>query len=88
MSLNNLAALYRDQGRYSEAEPLHKRALSIQEQVLGPTHPNTAKSLNNVAALYREQGRYSSGAISTNAALSIQEQVLGTRLIPEIRQRV
>ncbi len=29
-SLNNLAELHRAQGKYAEAEPLHKRALAIQ----------------------------------------------------------
>ncbi len=29
-SLNYLAELYHTQGRYSEAEPLHKRALAIR----------------------------------------------------------
>ncbi len=29
-SLNNLGELYRVQGKYSEAEPLHKRALAIR----------------------------------------------------------
>jgi len=28
-SLNNLAELYREQGRYAQAEPLQKRALAI-----------------------------------------------------------
>jgi Flp pilus assembly protein TadD len=39
--LNNLAFLYRLQGRYTEAEPLYKRALEIFEKVLGSDHPNT-----------------------------------------------
>ena len=39
-SLNNLASLYRDQGRYAEAEPLYKRALAIYEKALGPDHPD------------------------------------------------
>ena len=34
--LNNLALLYQTQGRYAEAEPLHKRSLAIQEKALGP----------------------------------------------------
>ena len=34
-SLNNLAALYQAQGRYSEAEPLYKRSLTIYEKALG-----------------------------------------------------
>ena len=49
LSLNNLAELYRTQGKYEEAEPLYQRALIIYEQVLGADHPNTALSLNNLA---------------------------------------
>ena len=41
-SLNNLARLYDDQGRYAEAEPLYKRALAIREKALGPDHPDVA----------------------------------------------
>jgi tetratricopeptide (TPR) repeat protein len=37
-SLNNLAALYKAQGRYAEAEPLYRRALEIWEKALGPEH--------------------------------------------------
>jgi tetratricopeptide (TPR) repeat protein len=33
--LNNLAELYRTQGKYEEAEPLYKRALVIHEQKFG-----------------------------------------------------
>ncbi len=56
-SLNNLAALYDTQGRYGEAEPLHKRALAIREKALGPEHPDVATSLENYAALLRKTGR-------------------------------
>ena len=55
--LNNLAELYRAQGKYAEAEPLYKRALAIWEKALGPEHPNVAKSLQNYAALLRKTGR-------------------------------
>ena len=57
-SLNNLALLYRAQGRYGEAEPLYQRALAIYEAVLGTQHPYVAASLNNLAEIYRVQGRY------------------------------
>jgi tetratricopeptide (TPR) repeat protein len=40
--LNNLADLYRAQGRYPEAEPLYKRALAIKENVLELDHPDRA----------------------------------------------
>ncbi len=55
--LNNHALLYQAQGRYAEAEPLHKRALAILEKALGPEHPRVATSLENYAALLRETGR-------------------------------
>ena len=42
LSLNNLAALYQDQGRYADAEPLYKRSLAIREKALGPDHPDVA----------------------------------------------
>ncbi|MEA5599318.1 tetratricopeptide repeat protein, partial [Rivularia sp. UHCC 0363] len=56
--LNNLAELYRAQGRYSEAEPLYLDALTIRRSQLGAEHPSTATSLNNLAGLYKSQGRY------------------------------
>jgi tetratricopeptide (TPR) repeat protein len=57
ISLNNLASLYRVQGRYAEAGPLYKRALAIHEKALGPEHPDVAKALEKYAALLRETGR-------------------------------
>ncbi len=47
--LNNLAELYYGQGEYAEAESLYRRALAIQERVLGPEHPDVAASVNNLA---------------------------------------
>ena len=51
--LDKLAELYRNQGHYGEAEPLHKRDMAIFEKVVGPEHPNFAKSLENNAKLLR-----------------------------------
>ena len=56
-SLNNLAELYRTQGKYAKAEPLHKRVLTIKEKTLRTEHPDVAQSLENYAALLRETGR-------------------------------
>ena len=76
-ALNNLAELYRAMGRYSEAEPLYQRSLSIREQQLGADHPDTAQSLNNLAELYRAMGRYSDAEPLYQRSLSIYEQQLG-----------
>jgi tetratricopeptide (TPR) repeat protein len=41
---------------YDQALPLWKRALAINEKVLGPEHPDTARSFNNLGALYQAMG--------------------------------
>ena len=56
-ALNNLALLLFAQDRPDEAEPLYRRAIAIEEKVLGPRHPDLARSLDNYAALLREEGR-------------------------------
>ena len=35
----NLAAVYDAQGQYTEAVQLYRRALVLQEQIVGPDHP-------------------------------------------------
>jgi len=39
MSLNNLAGLYLEQGKYKEALPLYQRVLAIREKTLGLITP-------------------------------------------------
>jgi tetratricopeptide (TPR) repeat protein len=58
-SLNNLAVLYDNQGKYSEAEPLLLDALEMRKQLFTGDHPDVATSLNNLASLYKSQGKYS-----------------------------
>ena len=72
--LTNLADLYREQGRYTEAEPLYQRALHIREQALGSSHPQVAFPLNGLADLYREQGRYEEAEPLYQRALAIRYQ--------------
>ncbi len=76
-SLNNLAELYRLQGKYAEAEPLNKRALAIRQKALGPAHPDVANSLNNLAGLYHQQGKYNEAEPLYKRSLAIVEKALG-----------
>lgn len=39
------------QGKFTEAEMYSRRSLAIQEESLGPEHPDVAASLNNRAEL-------------------------------------
>ena len=76
-SLNNLATLYQAQGKYAEAEPLHRRALAIQEKALGPEHPDVANTLNSLAGLYDAQGKYTEAEPLLQRSLAIREKALG-----------
>ena len=55
--LNNLAENQRLQGRYKEAEPFFRRALTIYEKKLRPDHPDIATTLNDMAGFYEKMGK-------------------------------
>jgi tetratricopeptide (TPR) repeat protein len=76
-NLNNLADLYRAQGKYDQALPLHLRALEISEKVQGPNHPDTATFLSNLVTLYTAQGKYDEALSLCRRALAIDEKALG-----------
>jgi len=73
---SKVAELYK-MGKAEEALPLAKRALVIHEQILGPTHPDTATSLNNLGVLLRAMGDLAGAKPYFERALAIHEQVLG-----------
>jgi tetratricopeptide (TPR) repeat protein len=54
-SLNNLAFLYRSQGRYNEAEALYIEALAMRKRLLGENHPNTITTRQNLEYLRRNR---------------------------------
>ncbi len=75
--LNNLALLYRSQGRYAEAEPLFRRSLEIGEKAMGPDHPDVAATLSNLAGLYKSEGRYAEAEPLYQRSFKIAEKTLG-----------
>ena len=56
--MNNLALTYKTLARYTEAEPLYRRAIEIDEKALGKDHPDVATAYNNLASLLEDQGKY------------------------------
>ncbi len=62
LSLDKLAQLYHDQGKYSEAEPVYGRALAIVEKLLGPEHSRVATTLENYATLLQKTKRNAEAA--------------------------
>jgi tetratricopeptide (TPR) repeat protein len=78
--LNDQAELFKEAGRYADAEPLYKRALAIWEKALGPDHPDVAQSLNNLADLYSAQGRYADAEPLYKRALASTPEQKGSTL--------
>jgi tetratricopeptide (TPR) repeat protein len=55
-----------------------RRALAIQEKVLGTEHPYTAISYNDIGVAYEEKGQYDDALEWHRKALAIRENVFGT----------
>ncbi|KAI1330264.1 Tetratricopeptide repeat-domain-containing protein [Xylariaceae sp. FL0255] len=56
--MDNLASVLDSQGKYEEAEKMHRQTLGLGEKVLGREHPDTLTSMNNLALVLRSQGKY------------------------------
>ena len=70
--LNNLAAAYSYQGKYTDAQPLLERALAIDEKTLGINHASTLTDLNNLVTVYTLQGKDAEAA-------NIHKKILGVK---------
>lgn len=78
LTLNNLAVLLFQSGRFAAAEPLYRRALAIQEKVLGDEHLDVASTLSNLAHLLSAEGRYAEAELLYRRSLAIREKMLET----------
>ena len=76
-ALNNLATLLQATNRLTEAEPLMRRALAIDEKSFGPEHPNVAIRLNNLAQLLQATNRLAEAEPLMRRALAIDEKSFG-----------
>ncbi|MCE9642261.1 MAG: tetratricopeptide repeat protein [Betaproteobacteria bacterium] len=77
VTLHDLARLYMDQGRLTQAEPILRRALAILEKTQGPDHPDVGAALNNLAGLRKAQGRLAEAESLYLRDLAITEKALG-----------
>jgi len=72
VTLQGLAELYKLQKRYKESEQLHKRILSIQEQVHGQNHTIVADELEHYAEMLAACGREQEARALTERAEKIR----------------
>jgi eukaryotic-like serine/threonine-protein kinase len=75
--LDNLGNVLRAAGRYPDAIAKHEEALAIRERLLGPDHPDVARTLGNLASSLLEAGRNSEALEQQARALEIRERAFG-----------
>jgi tetratricopeptide (TPR) repeat protein len=75
--LTHAGTYLRSQGRYTEALPLHQRALHMHEAALGPDHPDVAADLSYVGSVLSDLGRSAEALPLQERALRIRETALG-----------
>ena len=74
---NTLGYHLRKIGDLVGARPYYERALAIHEKILGPEHPDTARSLNNLGFLLQAQGDLVGARPYYERSLAIREKILG-----------
>jgi tetratricopeptide (TPR) repeat protein len=65
------------QGKYAEAEAMHRQVLQLSETVLGKEHPDMLDSMINLATSLRQQGKYAEAEAIERQTLQLKEMVLG-----------
>jgi len=70
----NLAGLYFNQLRYSDAEAQFQKALGIYNKILGPDNLEMATVLSNLASVHLRQRRYTEAEMYYLQALQIHEK--------------
>jgi hypothetical protein len=58
-----------DQGKYEQAEEIHRQVLGLSEMVLGKEHPRTLTSMNNLPLVLSHQGKYEAGERDTSTSI-------------------
>lgn len=76
-SMNNLANLYSDRGRFEMAEVLYVCSLETRKAVLRDDHPDILTSMNNLGTCYCDQKRFDEAEDIYYACFTKRREVLG-----------
>ncbi|MCH8319290.1 MAG: CHAT domain-containing protein, partial [Bacteroidetes bacterium] len=71
------AVLYKETGRYVEAEKLYLRSKKIVKAELGENHPDYAQFISTLASFYYTTGRYTESEELFLEAINIEKNQLG-----------
>ena len=86
-SLNNMAALYHTQGKYSMAEEMYNRCLELKQELHGDEHLEVAISLHNLAVLHSAKRKYDLAEPLYEKSLALKEKLIGAdnpELVPQL----
>ncbi len=78
-SLSNLGVVYNRLQEYKLAEPLHKEALKIRQNIFGNKHPDVGVSLNNLGGMYQLKKQHKKATHFLRRALNISKESLGLK---------
>ena len=76
-TLDRLAELFYEQGRYAEAEPLLRRALKILESAFGPERSQVAVGANHLGHVQQARGQLAEAEALYARSLAINEKEFG-----------
>lgn len=76
-TMNSLAELLGNQGKYADDEALHARVVDLRRRVLGPEHRDTLTSMDGLANAYKHLGRYAEAEALQSKVLDVRRRTLG-----------
>jgi O-acetyl-ADP-ribose deacetylase (regulator of RNase III)/tetratricopeptide (TPR) repeat protein len=77
VSMKDMALALSGQGKYADAEVMHRETLALREKVLEKEHPDTLVSMNNLAQALSNQEKYEEAEVMHRETLALREKVLG-----------
>ena len=77
MALTSYGVILSRNGEFAKGKPYIERALMIQEDLLGPTHPIVARTLDNLADLETKMGQTEGAIPLAKRALQIRKDRFG-----------
>jgi tetratricopeptide (TPR) repeat protein len=75
--MEELISIYRNLGRYQDAEKLCWKSLKIRIESRGEVDSEVATSFNSIASVYHDQGKYEEAELYSKKAMNLKIQLLG-----------
>ncbi len=75
--LNHLGVIRHDQGEFDQAIALHREALAVRREALGPEHPDCGHSLMELGLSLHAAGKWDEGVASVDDSVTVLRAALG-----------